>query len=78
MFTSARYTYAKFMYKCYIYIKSIGYTIDWEYIQKHNIILTKYLVKAIEYLGDLMSTHNSRETKIIFYTVLTLNLLNTQ
>jgi hypothetical protein len=53
MFTSARYT--KIMYKCYIYIKSIGYTINWEYIQKHNIILTKYLVKTIEYLVDFMS-----------------------
>ena len=55
MFTSARYTYAKIMYKCYIYIKSIGYTINWEYIQKHNIILTKYLVTTIEYLVDFMS-----------------------
>jgi hypothetical protein len=36
-------------YKCKVYInKSIGYTTNWEYMQKYNIILTKYLVKTIE------------------------------
>jgi hypothetical protein len=55
MFTFARYTYAKIMHTCYIYIKSIGYTINWEYIQKHNIILTKYLATTIEYLVDFIS-----------------------
>ena len=43
-------------YKWYVYIKkSIGYTINWEYIQQYSIILTNYLVKAIAHLVDVMS-----------------------
>ena len=39
---------------------SIGYTIHWEYIKKYNTMLTKYMVKTIEYLVDFMSKQDRK------------------